>query len=261
MSGDSDAMGASVSGDGICDFLSSDASTPSPSENRSAEESEDLSGWYQRYQNISSGEIPSADMKSLVVDYLISEGYREAAELLCADSGLPFPKDAVENLDARMMIRDAIISGNIPDAIQRINSLVPTLLDDNPLLHIQLLQQNLIELIRQHKVEESLKFSEEFLAEKCDEHPEMREKLAETFALLIYDKPETSQFGSLMDISHRQMVAAAVNGAVLKASNKPAAPRIEGLFRMIVWAQQQLSKREDDAADSIDILNKLFLDE
>lgn len=52
-------------------------------------------------------------MKNLVVDYLICEGYREAAELLCTDAAIPFPKDAVENLDARMAIRDAIIGGRV----------------------------------------------------------------------------------------------------------------------------------------------------
>ncbi|VDM38967.1 unnamed protein product [Toxocara canis] len=257
MSGDSDMMGASVSG--LCDFLSSDPSTPSLP-NRSLDLSEDGIGWFQRYQNLSADQIRAIDMKNLVVDYLISEGYREAAELLCTDAGIPFPKDAVENLDARMAIRDAIIEGRIEDAIRKVNNLVPDLLDDNSLLHLQLLQQHLIELIREKKVEESLKFAEEFLVEKCEEHPEMQEKLEKTFALLAFDKPESSPFASLMELSHRQMVATDVNSAVLKALHKPAAPRIEALFRVMVWAHQQLV-RNDDAPEPPDALNKLFADE
>ncbi|VDK73445.1 unnamed protein product [Anisakis simplex] len=149
MSGDSDMMGASVSG--LTDFLSWEPSTPSVP-NRSVDLEEDNVGWFQRYQNLSADQISRADMKELVVDYLIAEGYREAAELLCSDAGIPFPQNAVENLDARMAIRDAIIDGRIEDAIRKVNDLVPDLLDDNSLLHLQLLQQHLIELIREKKV-------------------------------------------------------------------------------------------------------------
>lgn len=55
-------------------------------------------------------------------------------------------------------------------------------------------------------MEESLKFAEEYLVEKCEEHPEMQEKLEKTFALLAFEKPENSPFASLMELSHRQMV-------------------------------------------------------
>lgn len=52
-------------------------------------------------------------MKFLVLDYLISQGYREAAEYLCEDASIPFPRDAIENLDQRMRIRDDIIEGKV----------------------------------------------------------------------------------------------------------------------------------------------------
>lgn len=52
-------------------------------------------------------------MKFLVLDYLISQGYREAAEYLCEDASIPFPRDAIENLDQRMRIRDDIVEGKV----------------------------------------------------------------------------------------------------------------------------------------------------
>uniref|UniRef100_A0A0M3KCU4 Glucose-induced degradation protein 8 homolog (inferred by orthology to a human protein) n=1 Tax=Anisakis simplex TaxID=6269 RepID=A0A0M3KCU4_ANISI len=105
-----------------------------------------------------------------------------------------------------------------------------------------------------------LKFAEEYLVEKCEEHPEMQEKLEKTFALLAFDKPENSPFASLMELTHRQMVATDVNSAVLKALHKPAIPRIEALFRMMVWANQQLT-RHDDAPEPPDALNKMFMEQ
>lgn len=55
-------------------------------------------------------------------------------------------------------------------------------------------------------------------------------------------------------------VATEVNSAVLKALHKPAAPRIEALFRVMVWAHQHLSRNED-APEPPDALNKLFAGE
>lgn len=237
---------------GTCEAVPSEVQVSS--QNQPNEDGDDETGWFQRYQAFAIQELPASDMKSLVVDYLISEGYREAAELLSADAGIPFPKDAAENLDARMAIRDAIVDGKIDEAIKRINGLVPNLLDDNSLLHLQLLQQHLIELIRQKKLEESLKFAEDFLVEKCEKHPEMQERLEKTFSLLAFEKPEDSPFASLVEVSHRQMVATEVNSAVLKALHKPAVPRIEALFRMIAWATQQL-KQDAGSSESNEALN------
>ncbi|KHJ85998.1 hypothetical protein OESDEN_14264 [Oesophagostomum dentatum] len=41
-------------------------------------------------------------------------------------------------------------------------------------------------------------------------------------------------------------VSTEVNGAVLRALNRPAAPRLEALLRMIVWAQKQLVTERDE---------------
>uniref|UniRef100_A0A0N5AEP4 CTLH domain-containing protein n=1 Tax=Syphacia muris TaxID=451379 RepID=A0A0N5AEP4_9BILA len=235
--------GASVSG--TCEAVASEATIQNNSVSVS---SDNNAGWFRHYQEFAVHELPSDEMKSLVVDYLISEGYREAAELLCSDAGIAFPKDSAENLDARMAIRDAIVDGRIEEAIYKINNLVPELLATNSLLHLQLLQQHLIELIRQKKLEESLKFAEEFLVEKCEKHPEMQEKLEKTFSLLAFEKPEESPFASLVE------VATEVNSAVLKALHKPAVPRIEALFRMVVWAGQQL-KRETEPSESNEVLS------
>lgn len=55
----------------------------------------------------------SETVKHLVLDFLISQGYREAAERLCEDASIPFPRDAMDNLDQRMRIRDDIVDGKV----------------------------------------------------------------------------------------------------------------------------------------------------
>lgn len=99
-----------------------------------------------------STDVSPQKLHDLVVDYLICEGYREAAELLCADAEMKLPKpEEAENLDtleARNEIRNAIVNGEIENATELINKLAPELLPSDKKLHFQLLRQQLVELIR-----------------------------------------------------------------------------------------------------------------
>ncbi|KAK6758880.1 hypothetical protein RB195_016234 [Necator americanus] len=192
--------------------------------------------------------IPSSqEMGKLIVDYLISEGYREAAELLCQESGLELPKDDIKNLDARMNIRCAIIEGRLEDALRLVKELCPNLLDENREVRFHLMQQNIIEMIRRGEMEKSLDYAQENLSNDPTLTDSQLDRLEKTFALLAFEKPAESPFGKLLDQSQRQMVSTEVNGAVLRALNRPAAPRLEALLRMIVWAQKQLvTDREED---------------
>lgn len=191
--------------------------------------------------------VPSSqEMGKLIVDYLISEGYREAAELLCQESGLELPKDDIKNLDARMNIRCAIIEGRLEDALKLVKELCPTLLEENREVRFHLMQQNLIEMIRRGEMEKSLEYAQENLSNDNTLTDSQLDRLEKTFALLAFEKPAESPFGKLLDQSQRQMVSTEVNGAVLRALNRPAAPRLEALLRMIVWAQKQLVTERDE---------------
>lgn len=208
-------------------------------------------GWYLRFKEINSKELPMDYMKQLVLDYLISQGYREAAEYLCEDAAIPFPRDDIENLDQRMRIRDDIVEGKIQGAIEKVVKIVPDLLERNPVLHLRLLQQHLIELIRNGQLEEAVAFTQS-IVEKVDALPEMEKEMQKAFSMIAFEKPEDSPYTNLLEISHRQMVANDVNCAILKALNKPSAPKIEGLFQLIVWAKNLLE--QNDTPESLDRL-------
>ncbi|KAK6016141.1 hypothetical protein OSTOST_18379 [Ostertagia ostertagi] len=180
-------------------------------------------------------------MGKLIVDYLISEGYREAAELLCQESGLELPKDDIKNLDARMNIRCAIIEGRLDDALQLVKELCPTLLDENREVRFHLMQQNLIEMIRRGEMEKSLEYAQENLSNDNTLTDSQLERLEKTFALLAFEKPAREPL--------REAVSTEVNGAVLRALNRPAAPRLEALLRMIVWAQKQLVTDREEVVE------------
>uniref|UniRef100_A0A1I7XIG7 CTLH domain-containing protein n=1 Tax=Heterorhabditis bacteriophora TaxID=37862 RepID=A0A1I7XIG7_HETBA len=228
-----------------------------------------LLNYYSKLYCLATSPLPnSQELGKLVVDYLISEGYREvllivysiknkdiglyilcyfqAAELLCNEAGLELPKNDIKNLDARMSIRNAIIEGRLDDAIREVSELCPTLLEENREVRFHLMQQNLIEMIRRGDMEASLQYAQTNLSSDKLLTDTQLERLEKTFALLAFEKPEESPFGKLLEQAQRQMVSTEVNGAVLRALNRPAAPRLEALLRMMVWAQKQLTTERDE---------------
>ena len=58
------------------------------------------------------------------MDYLVIEGYREAAENFARESGLPSPVD-LDSIEHRMEIRSAVQRGQVEEAVARVNELNP----------------------------------------------------------------------------------------------------------------------------------------
>ena len=64
----------------------------------------------------------------------------------------------------------------------------------------------MIELIRESRVEEALKFAADQLAERGEEDAAVLEELERTMALLAFEEPGASPFADLLSHSHRQKV-------------------------------------------------------
>jgi len=197
--------------------------------------------WMEKLEEL---RIQRADMNKLIMNYLVTEGFKEAAEKFQLESGIN-PLIDLDNLDHRIKIRDAIQNGKIQEAISMVNRLYPELLDDNRYLFFHLQQQQLIELIRERNLEESLKFAQDHLAERGEENQEILIELERTLALLAFDEPEKSPFGDLLHPSHRQKVASEVNAAILKLeSHDGTTSKLANLLKLVLWAQDELDKKK-----------------
>lgn len=64
------------------------------------------------------------DIKSLVLNYLIIEGYQSAAISFAKEANIT-PSVDLDSIDERIQIRNDILCGDIQSAIERINSLHP----------------------------------------------------------------------------------------------------------------------------------------
>lgn len=64
------------------------------------------------------------DLNSVVMDYLVSEGYPSAARRFASEANVQ-PTSGVNSIQERIEIREAIHSGDIQIAIEKINELNP----------------------------------------------------------------------------------------------------------------------------------------
>jgi len=64
------------------------------------------------------------DLNKLVMNYLIIEGFKDAAEKFSQESGTKPPVN-LESIQDRMVVRTAIQRGQIEEAIERVNDLNP----------------------------------------------------------------------------------------------------------------------------------------
>jgi hypothetical protein len=65
-----------------------------------------------------------SDLNRLIMDYLVIEGYKSAAEEFSDEANVPPPVD-FESIESRMVIREALQRGDIEEAITRMNDLDP----------------------------------------------------------------------------------------------------------------------------------------
>nr|XP_004234130.1 protein GID8 homolog [Solanum lycopersicum] len=195
--------------------------------------------WEKRLNDV---KIRKEDMNKLVMNFLVTEGYVEAAEKFRKESGTD-PDIDLATITDRMAVKKAVQAGNVEDAIEKVNDLNPEILDTNPQLFFHLQQQRLIELIRNGKIEEALEFAQEELAPRGEENQSFLEELEKTVALLAFEDVSNCPVGELLDVSQRLKTASEVNAAILTSQSHEKDPKLPSLLKMLIWAQNQLGEK------------------
>ncbi|GER31638.1 LisH and RanBPM domains containing protein [Striga asiatica] len=193
-------------------------------------------------KNLEDVKVRKEDMNKLVMNFLVTEGYVEAAEKFRLESGTAPGMDLATITD-RMAVKKAVQSGNVEDAIEKVNDLNPEILDTNPELYFHLQQQRLIEFIRNGKVEEALEFAQEELAPRGEENQGFLEELERTIALLAFEDMTNCPVAELLDISQRLKTAREVNAAILISQSHEKDPKLLSLLKMLIWVQNQLDEK------------------
>lgn len=186
------------------------------------------------------------DLNRLIMDYLVIEGYRSAAEEFSSEAGVIPPVD-FESIESRMVIREALQRGDVEEAITRVNDLNPEILDTNPALYFRLQQQRLIELIRQSRIAEALQFAQDELAPRGEESPEFLAELERTMALLAFDSTSSPPpaITDLLSPAQRMKTAGEVNAAILESFSQGKEVKLVQLLRLLCWGENMLDERAE----------------
>jgi len=199
--------------------------------------------WDRRLHDV---HITKTDLNRLVMDYLVIEGYKSAAEEFSQEANLTPPVD-FESIESRMDIREALQRGDVEDAITCVNDLNPEILDTNPALYFKLQQQKLIEYIRQGRIQEALQFAQEELAPRGEESPEFLSEFERTMALLAFDSaPNTpSAIADLLSPAQRMKTAGEVNAAILESMSQGKEVKLVGLLKLLCWGETMLEEKAE----------------
>lgn len=197
--------------------------------------------WMNRLEGMHTQRL---DMNKLIMNYLVTEGFKDAAEKFQEESGV-VPSLDLNSMDNRIRIREAIQAGHTQEAIRLVNELYPELLDHDRYLYFRLQQLHLIELIRDGKVEEALDFAQTQLSEPGESEPTILIQLERALALLAFEEPSLSPFSHLLNMKQRHKVASEVNTAILKTEyHESPEPKLYSLLKLILWAQDELTKKK-----------------
>jgi len=206
-----------------------------------------ISEWEARLDQIS---VSKQDLNRMIMNYLIVEGYQEAASKFVQEANVKVPVDH-SHIYERAQIRNSIYQGNIQHAIHRINELEPELLDTNPALHFTLLRLHLIELIRQSASSSSkdiftaLTFATSQLAPRAPENPKFVADLERTMALICFPLNNLPpQLKDLIDLDFRKEVATQVNQALLETQECVKEARIRTLVKLWSWGENKLKQNK-----------------
>lgn len=106
--------------------------------------------------NFSNSQMSHTDLNRIILDFLITDGRLEIAEMFRQEAQLTTELPLDENVHERVQIRDKVVEGEMEAATEKLNDAHPELLDGSETLHFHMLQQHLIELVRQGKTNEAV---------------------------------------------------------------------------------------------------------
>lgn len=178
------------------------------------------------------------------MNFLVTEGYKDAAEKFQTESGAD-PGIDLESISERMTARRAIQNGDVQSAVELSNALDPLIFDKNPALLFHLRLQKLIELIRANDVVGALRFAERELAPMCEKNPQFVTDLEPTMRLLAFKDITKSPTAYLLSATQRQKTANELNAAILNNQGQGKDRKLPGMFNFLDWGQKRLKEYTD----------------
>ncbi|XP_010543632.1 PREDICTED: ran-binding protein 10 [Tarenaya hassleriana] len=221
--------------------------------------------------------IPTNMSYGLIRSYLLHYGYEDTLNAfdLATKSTVPPIYLAQENgvdehdvsysLNDRKILRQLIRKGEIDTALAKLREGYPQIVqDDKSVICFLLHCQKFIELVRVGALEEAVKYGRLELA-KFLGVTGFQDIVQDCVALLAYEHPQESSLGYLLEDSRRELVADAVNAAVLSTNPNKSShylhSRLERLMRQLTACcleRRSLNGNQGEAFRLHQVLNNSY---
>ena len=195
-----------------------------------------MKNWLQNYHHV---QINEQDLNKLILNYFVVEGYKDAA--------LHFSKESEQTLridnatmDVRMLIRDAIQTGKVEEAVSLINDLDSDILEGNKELVFLLQLQQLIEAIRSGKTDLALDLAQ-YVAPLAESDTQYREELEHVMSCLVFKDPILRQAEKL-DMAQIEKLLTCINQCILENMAQEKDSKLPTLLKTCTFGQNLLEK-------------------
>mmetsp|Transcript_33930 Transcript_33930/g.44761 ORF Transcript_33930/g.44761 Transcript_33930/m.44761 type:complete len:250 (-) Transcript_33930:292-1041(-) len=196
--------------------------------------------WNRRLR---SARVPRDYIDRLVMDYLVVEGYKDAAAHFEKESGVKSSVD-LTTIEGRVQIREAVMAGEIAHAVELVNEMEPQLLDRHEGLFFALRKQQLVEHIAAGRLEEALQFAAQEVAPLVLGKPGFLEELEEVMSLLAFmGCPEQFPGPPLLEPNRRIDPARQLNQAILRSQYQGADPKLPDFIQLLIHCQNNLKRK------------------
>lgn len=186
------------------------------------------------------------DVQKLIMNYLTVNGL-EAATAAFAQETNSQPDMPLESIGMRGKIREAVIGGNIEDAIRYLNKIEPKILDGNPELSFRLKQQQLIQLIEKRDIDGAIVFAQTNLAPCVKAHPGLLPELEASMSLLFFTDLTNKTARKLSGgVAQRQEAASRVDDAILDFYNIERESTLEMLIKNLQCTQERIIQNSQE---------------
>ncbi|KAH7673852.1 LisH motif-containing protein [Dioscorea alata] len=200
------------------------------------------------YENVA---INDADVRNIVLSYLVHNCFKETAEAFISCTGMNQPANYLVDMDLRKSIFIFAMEGNALKAMELTEHLTPNLLEEENDLRFDLLSLHFVDLLSSRKFTEALEFAQTKLA-PFGKLPKYMQKLEDFMALLAYDEPDCSPMFHLMRSDYRQTIADNLNQAILARVNLPSYSSMETLIQQTTVVTQCLHQELGKVLEEVD---------
>lgn len=190
-----------------------------------------------------STSLPSkSESDALVMDYLVSEGFADAAVSFARETGVQLPSE-LEGVRRRAAVRSAMVAGDVESVVEMVNDLDPDLLESDASLYLALQRRRFVEAALKGDLDRALELADECLSPLAEENPDELEELEKTFSLLLFERPAESPVADLVDPANRPLEASRLNVAMLTHLGLPHSSKVQQLAPLARWILNRVAER------------------